>query len=186
MSETAPEGHAADDESRETESHDEERRDESTRERNDDRSSDDDKPHGESRRTDWKTEARKWEKRAKANDDAAKRLAEIERANESEHQKLERERDEARSNAETSTAELARMRAAMRYGLAEDDLDLLGTGTPEQIDERAKRLADRLGSAAKKPPASRRPAEDLRGGTEPEREPEETDLRKLGARMFSH
>ncbi len=146
----------------------------------------DDESHDESsRRTDWQAEARKWEKRAKANNDAAKRLNELERANESAQQRLERERDEARSAAETSTSELARLRAAMRYGLAEDDLDLLGTGTAEEIDERAKRLADRLGATAKKP-ASRRPAEHLRGGTEPEREPEETDLGKLAARMFSH
>ena len=36
-----------------------------------------------------------------------------------------------------------------------------------------------------KPPAPRRkPTETLRGGGEPDTEPEETDLAKLGARMF--
>lgn len=195
MSENAPENTDANEgrDERETEPHGEETRnddkggDGNRRESTDSRSSADrDKPHGEPRAdTDWEAEARKWEKRAKANHDAAKRLDKLERANESDAQRLERERDEARQNAESSTSELARLRAAMRYGLAEDDLDLLGTGTAEEIDERAKRLADRLGAAAKKPPASRRPAESLRGGNDPEREPEETDLSKLGARMFN-
>lgn len=148
-------------------------------------STDDGESHDEqSKSTDWKAEARKWEKQAKANKDAARRLSELERANESEQQRLQRERDEARTEAESSGVELARMRAAVKYGLDEDDLDLLGNGKPDEIDERAKRLADRLGKKSK--PATRRPSESLGGGSDPEREPEETDIRKLGARMFQH
>lgn len=37
--------------------------------------------------TDWRSEARKWEQRAKSNSDAAKRLAEIEEASKTEAQK---------------------------------------------------------------------------------------------------
>ncbi len=180
MSEQSTEQNA--DESRQqSEPHGDDEREQQSQEQ-----STDDESHDESSsKTDWKSEARKWEKQAKANKDAARRLAEIEKSQESEQQRLERERDEARQQAESNGGELARLRAAMKYGLAEDDLDLLGTGTPEEIDERAKRLADRLGTATKKP-ATRRPSESLRGGNDPEREPEETDLRKLGARMFQH
>lgn len=50
----------------------------------------------------------------------------------------------------------------MKYGLTEDDLDLLGTGTAEEIDARAKRLADRLGAADK----GRRTPTDTLGRTD--------------------
>src|SRR5262245_39538221 len=105
-----------------------------------------------------------------------------------EQQRLERERDDARQSAERSTVELARLRAAVKYGLDEDDIEWLGTGTPDEIDASAKRLAERLKAAdkTKPPPATRRPAETLRGGTEPEQEPEETDVRKIAERMFRH
>lgn len=92
----------------------------------------------------WKALARKHEGQAKANADAAKRLAELEDAQKSEAQRLEeraaaaeRERDEVR-------VELTRLRMATRYGIAEDDLDLLGSGSDEEIESRAKRLAERF------------------------------------------
>lgn len=54
--------------------------------------------------------------------------------------------------------------------------------TREEMLADAEALVD-LVSPAKRPP-SNRPAEQLRGGGSPEREPEETDLSKLGDRMF--
>lgn len=54
--------------------------------------------------------------------------------------------------------------------------------TREEMLADAEALVD-LVSPAKRPPTNR-PAEQLRGGGNPEREPEETDLKKLGARMF--
>lgn len=117
-------------------------------------------------------------------DKKSQKLDTIERSQESEQQRLERERDEALKSRDSTSVELARMRAALKHGLDDDDLDLLGTGTDDEIDERAKRLAERIGTT-KKAPASRRPREQMRGGGEPEAEPDETDLRKLGARMFT-
>lgn len=78
--------------------------------------------------------------------------------------------------------------ASLRYEIA---LDL---GLPKEIAARlqgkdrdemvadAEKLLELL-APAKRPP-SNRPAERLRGGGEPDREPEETDLSKLGERMF--
>lgn len=67
----------------------------------------------------------------------------------------ERERDEARQEA-------TRLRLAARYGLQEDDLDLLGTGTDEVLEGRAKRLAERLGGPAPSRAGGRRlPTERL-------------------------
>jgi len=78
--------------------------------------------------------------------------------------------------------------ATLRYEIA---LDL---GLPKEIAARlqgadrdemvadAEKLLELLAPA--KRPATRKPTEALRGGLEPDSEPEETDLSKLGARMF--
>lgn len=79
--------------------------------------------------------------------------------------------------------------ATLRYEIA---LDL---GLPKEIASRlqgkdrdemvadAEKLMELI--APTKGPASQRPAEHLRGGGQPGREPEETDLKKLGERMFT-
>lgn len=84
----------------------------------------------------------------KAAKDLQKRLKALEDAGKSEDERqseafatLERERDEA-------LLELARHRAAVTYGLEPEDLEFL-TGDPDEIDERAKKLATRLGRAGK-------------------------------------
>jgi|SRR5215472_7868562 len=89
----------------------------------------------------WKEQARKNERRAKENAAAAAKLKTIEQANMSELEKAqaaqrdaERERDEAKSVH-------ARMMAAASHDLPVDLIDLLGTGTDEEINERAELLA---------------------------------------------
>jgi signal recognition particle GTPase len=79
--------------------------------------------------------------------------------------------------------------AALRYEVA---LDL---GLPKEIASRlqgkdrdemvadAEKLLELLAPA--KRPATRKPTEALRGGLDSDTEPEETDLKKLGERMFS-
>jgi hypothetical protein len=89
----------------------------------------------------WKTQARKSEQRAKANADAAKRLQDIENANKTELQKAldaqvaaERERDEAMANH-------TRMMAAAANNLPVELIEHLGTGTEDEINERAELFA---------------------------------------------
>lgn len=48
------------------------------------------------------------------------------------------------TRATAAEAELARAKAALKYKLEDEDLELLGSGTPEEIDARAKRLSERL------------------------------------------
>lgn len=82
---------------------------------------------------------------------------------------------------ETLRLQVARERSARRHGLDDDLIELLGTGTDEQIEARAKTLAERIGAAASTPaaPVPRRPVENLRGGGDPSAPPEETDPLKL-------
>lgn len=132
---------------------------------------------------DWKAEAEKWkshsrknEEKAKANADAAAKLREIEDANKSEQEKLAEALEAARNDANTTKAELARMRAAVKYGLSEDDLELLGSGDADEIETRAEKLAARL-AASTKPEGSRpvtglgkTPDESNAGGSQLERD----------------
>ena len=109
----------------------------------------------------WRALARKHEARAKENASAAARLAEIEEASKSEAQKAAEARAAAEQDAAEARAELARTKALLKYGLSEDDADLLGSGTPEEIDARAGRLAERLKAAAPPPPPAAPPATGL-------------------------
>lgn len=90
----------------------------------------------------WKQKAREQEKRAKANADAAKRLADIEEAQKSEAEKaadrlrqIEAERDEARRDA-------LRFKVASKFGIVDEDADLFLTGSDEEtLTKQAERLA---------------------------------------------
>jgi len=85
----------------------------------------DDKPDTDA--TDWKREARKWERQAKANADKAKKLDEIEAANKTEAEKLQAERDRfaQRAQAATERAVRAEVRSAARDLRFQDPADAL-------------------------------------------------------------
>lgn len=109
---------------------------------------------------DWKAEAEKWkafarkhEDTAKANAEKAKRFDEFEESQKTELQKAADAAAAAKAEADATRAELARMQAAVKHQLSEEDLELLGShGTPEEIDARAERLAARLkGAEASRP-----------------------------------
>lgn len=109
--------------------------------------------------------------KAKELEDAQK--TEVERASEAK-QTAEQQAAEARSEA-------TRLRMAIKYGLEEDDLDLLGSGSEEDIEARAKRLSERIGNkgaedgneenggtTTEKP--TKRPSESLKPGAAPPQE----------------
>lgn len=109
----------------------------------------------------WRTRIRELEPKAKAFDEAA------------EAQKTEVQRATDRATAAeqalaTREQELNILRAAAKHGIPEEDHDLLGSGTPEELDARAARLAARYpASAPTPPPPSDRPVEGLRPGASP-------------------
>ena len=98
----------------------------------------------------WKNEAK--ELRSKVRD--------FEDRDKTELQKLTEAKDEAAKAAEQAQTETVRLRMAIKYGLDEDDLDLLGTGDEETIESRAKRLAERTQPASN----DRTPREALKPG----------------------
>lgn len=109
------------------------------------------------------------------------KLKEIEDRDKSETQKASEAAADAERRAAEAVADVTRLRMAIKYGLDEDDLDLLGTGTDEQIEGRAKRLAEKSGTPA---PQTRRPTATLRGGGNTQEDPDdESDPRALAARI---
>jgi hypothetical protein len=99
----------------------------------------------------------------------AKKAQEADEAAKSETQKAN-ERAQAAEQREKATLEgYARLELAVQYSIPPDDIDLIGSGTREEMDARAKRLSA-LNAAASKaaPPPTDRPVEGLRPGATPE------------------
>jgi hypothetical protein len=108
----------------------------------------------------WKTFSRKHEDTSKANADKAKQFDEFQESQKTELQKHADATAKAEAKALETSAELARVKAAVKHGLTEDDLELLGThGTAEEIDARAEKLAARIKAAD-----AAKPKPDFGGG----------------------
>jgi hypothetical protein len=90
--------------------------------------------------------------------------------------------DEKDQQISAQEATILRYEVAFDLGLPKELASRLRGNDREEMLKDAEALLE-LVSTGKRPP-TKRPAENLRGGGEPEREPEETDLSKLGARMF--
>ena len=90
--------------------------------------------------------------------------------------------DLTRQNTDLSTANL-RLEVGYELGLPLSLAKRLQGSTRDEMVADAEALVELV---APKRPGTRRPAEDLRPGGQPDAEPEETDLSKLGERMFRH
>ena len=108
--------------------------------------------------------------------------------------KTEQERlAEAKSAAEARLAEVmatnARLMAAATHGIPAELIDLLGAGTEDEIDARARLLAERLAAPsdptppAAPRPASTRPVESLTAGGRPADDPPPLDMDAYLRRM---
>lgn len=135
----------------------------------------------------WKALARKHEQSAKANAEAAKKLAEYEDAQKSEQQRMQDRAQAAETQLAALQAQNARLMAATVHGIPAELIDLLGDGTDEQINERAELLAAKLAAAAPSAhvtPPQTRPVESLKPGAAPAGGEQDPDawLRKLAGR----
>lgn len=121
---------------------------------------------------DWKIRAREWEKRAKANADAAARLAELEDAQKTETQRLTDAKLAAETEAAAARAEALRWRVAAKHGISDEDAELFLTGIDEAtLTKQAERLSERV--ADRKKNGNRAPNEGKTpppAGTDPVRE----------------
>lgn len=106
------------------------------------------------------------------------KVREIEDAKKPELDRLSERATKAEQRAQQVETELIRERIARRHSITDDDLDLLGSGTEDQIEARAKRIAALKTAAtpASVPPPSDRTREQLRPGATPAQAPAaETD-----------
>lgn len=103
--------------------------------------------------TDWKSEARKWETRAKENSDAAKKLAAIEEASKTESERQAERLNAAEKAAQDATREALRYKIAAKFQVSDDDAELFLTGTDEvTLIRQAERLAQRVAEAGQTRP----------------------------------
>lgn len=89
--------------------------------------------------------------------------------------------DEKDNRISTLEAENLRLSVGYELGLPRELVGRLQGATREELITDAEALVKLVRPAA----GSRKPIETLRGGGEPEQEPEERDLDKIGSRMFS-
>jgi hypothetical protein len=123
----------------------------------------------------WKALSRKNEEQAKANAEAARRLAELEESQKTDQQKLADTNKALEDRARKAELESCRMRVAIRKGLTEAQVKrLLGT-TEEELEADADELVAAFKGAepeATPPATGGRPKEKLRPGAVPEAEPD--------------
>lgn len=102
--------------------------------------------------TDWKSEARKWEERAKANKEAAARLAELEEAQKTEEQKTAERLAalEAENEKYKQAEQVARWKKEVSAE-TEVPADLLAGSTLEEIQAHADRLKPHLAQPSNTP-----------------------------------
>lgn len=100
----------------------------------------------EEREAYWKYNARKWEKDAKANSEAAKRWAEFEDSQKSELQRLQERAEAAERERDEERRTRARLMAAAAHNLSADLLDRFGGATEEEINETAQVISQEIES----------------------------------------
>lgn len=99
--------------------------------------------------TDWKTEARKWESRAKADHEAALKWREYETSQKTEHEKLAEELARVQAEASQASAELLRFKIAAEKGISGDATKLLKGSTLEELESEAELLLALIANQSK-------------------------------------
>ncbi|WP_280455651.1 hypothetical protein [Nocardia brasiliensis] len=109
-----------------------------------------------------------WRRKYQAAEPIVKEYEAAQEAAKTEAQRERERADAAEKLAADREAEANLLRAASKHKIPEEDWDLLGSGTPEELDARAAKLASRYAATpAPTPPPSDRPVEGLRPGASP-------------------
>ena len=91
---------------------------------------------------DWVAEARKWEKQAKANSDAASKLKELEDAQKTEQERLTEKLNATETRAKEAELKAARLEVATEKGLPKTSVKFLTGTTPEELEASADELLE--------------------------------------------
>jgi hypothetical protein len=135
------------------------------------------------------SEAAKLRERLKQLEPLAQKAQELEDASKTEAQRLVEARDQFKSRADTAETQLSKLQVALEA--APDGASLaqvkavakrVSGSTDEERAADAAELYELLGVTSK-PTVKGKPREALRGGGDPDEEPEETDPRKLADRI---
>lgn len=94
----------------------------------------------------WKSKAREQEKRAKANADAATKLAEFEESQKTETQRLTDQLAAEKAQRETVEKQAMRYRVAASKGVSADLVDRLQGDTEEELSADADKLLELVGT----------------------------------------
>jgi hypothetical protein len=98
----------------------------------------------------------------------AKKALEAEEANKTEVQRANERAEAAEKREAEKDFALYRLDLASQYSIPRDEIDLIGSGSREEMEARAARLGPLFTSTEKKAPPSDRPVEGLRPGASPE------------------
>jgi hypothetical protein len=129
---------------------------------------------------DWKSKARQWENRSKANSAAAKELSEMKKAGMSESDRLKAELAEVQQERDEARTTHNRVMAAAANDLPVELIDYIPSGTEDEmnghaetiarvIQETATQLASQMvaGQQSRNGIAAARPVESMRAGSAP-------------------
>ena len=89
---------------------------------------------------DWKSMARKWESQAKANKDAADKLAQIEESKKSETQKLQEQIAQYEQRATQAERDRERLAVIAKHGIPEEYHDLVHGTDAESLSASAEKV----------------------------------------------
>jgi hypothetical protein len=102
--------------------------------------------------TDWKSEARKWEARAKAakaDSEAATKWREYEKSLKPEQERLAEELAQIKAEASEATVKLMRYEVASQKGIPSDAIDLLTGSSREELESSADKLLSLIANQSK-------------------------------------
>jgi hypothetical protein len=106
-------------------------------------------PQGDKEETDWKSEARKWETRAKADHELANKWREYEVSQKSEHEKLADRLAQAERDASEASVRLLRYEVAAQKGIPASALDLLTGSSKDELESSADKLLSLIADQSK-------------------------------------
>lgn len=133
---------------------------------------------------DWKAEARKWEQRSKENKAKADRLDELEAAQQSAEERLTGQLTEATRAREAAERRALQYEVGISKGINPALIPRLAGATRDEMEADAEQLLAAVTPPTPTPgPVTTPTAVPPRGGLDPETDPEETDPRKLAARL---